>query len=394
MVKVKSEMSDYIDSISPALNTISDKIFDKPELGFHEYYASKLICDAFSKEGFRTELGVGKLDTSFKAVYENGTWGPSIGLLCEYDALEGLGHGCGHQMQGPAILGCALAVKKYVKDKPYKLIVYGTPAEEGGAGKSIMLNNGCFRDIEVALMMHGSPTTTTDIKSMALTSFLVTYHGKSAHAALKPEDGRSAFDAMLLAFHGIELMREHVLEDTRMHYTVLNAGGSENIVPENAVGRFQLRSYSTQYLQHVIKRFKDIIYGSAMMSGVTCEIEELSSCKAKVPVIKLNNLLMNNAEIIHAPQIGPSRKKTGSTDFAEVMSIIPGSCIRVAFVPVGTSAHSQDYVNAGKTEAAHKAIAYGAKILAFTVMDMIEDPQLINEFWEEFKKNRSSDLEI
>ena len=394
MAEIKNEMSNYIDGIVPMLSSISDKIFDKPELGFHEYYASKLLCDAFSKEGFRTELGTGKLDTAFKAVYENGTGGPSIGLLCEYDALEGLGHGCGHQMQGSAILGCALAVKKLITDKPYKLIVYGTPAEEGGAGKSIMLKNGCFMDIDVALMMHGSPTTTTDVKSMATTSFLVTYHGKSAHAALKPEDGRSAFDAMLLAFHGIELMREHVAEDTRMHYTVLNAGGPENIVPEKAVGRFQLRSYSTQYLQHVIERFKNIIYGSAMMTGVTCEIEELNSCKAKIPVIKLNNLLMNNAETLHAPQIGSPRLKTGSTDFAEVMNIMPGSCIRVAFVPEGTSAHSQIYVDAGKTEAAHKAIAYGSKILAYSVFDMIENPELINEFREEFKRNKALDSEI
>jgi len=388
---MKQQMNSYIDSLAYELNDISDKIFDHPELSFEEYFASKLICDSLARAGFRTELGIYGLDTAFRAVYENGSSGPSIGLLCEYDALENLGHGCGHHTQSPVILGCAFAIKKYIKDKPFKLVVYGTPAEEGGSGKIIMLEKGCFKDIDIALMMHPSPTTTTDIKSLATVSFEVTYHGKSAHAAIKPEAGRSAFDAMLLAFHGIELLREHVREDTRMHYTVLDAGGQENIVPAKAVGRFQLRSYSTAYLSQLIERFKDIISGSARMAGVTCEITEVSHCKAKIPVLKLNQLLMDNAKAIDAPNIGSPREKTGSTDFADVMNIVPGSCIRVAFVPLGTSPHSQAYVDAGKSEAAHTAIGVGAKVLAGAVFDMIENPQLLKEFRQEFNEAKAAD---
>lgn len=388
---LKQQMYAYIDSIADELNDIADKIFDHPEMCFEEHFASKLVCDSLTKEGFQTQLGICGLDTAFKAVYENGSGGPSIGLLCEYDALENLGHGCGHHTQSSAILGCAFAIKKYLTNRPFKLVVYGTPAEEGGSGKIVMLEKGCFKDIDVALMMHPSSTTTTDIKSLATVSFEVTYHGKSAHAAIKPEAGRSAFDAMLLAFHGIELLREHVRDDTRMHYTVLDAGGQENIVPGKATGRFQLRSYSTAYLAHIIERFKDIIYGSARMAGVTCEIEEVSHCKAKIPVLKLNQLLMDNAKAINAPNIGPPREKTGSTDFADVMNVMPGSCIRVAFVPTGTPPHSQAYVDAGKSEAAHTAIAVGAKVLAGAVSDMIENPQLLKEYWQEFNDAKAAD---
>ena len=143
-----------------------------------------------------------------------------IGILCEYDALEGLGHGCGHHMQGPSCLGAAVALKECAGEEPFTLVVYGTPAEETLGSKCDMIKNGCFHELDAAFMMHGSPTTCTDVKCLADQSFRVTFHGKRAHAALAPEQGRSAFDALLVAFNGIEFLREHVPDDVRMHYTV------------------------------------------------------------------------------------------------------------------------------------------------------------------------------
>lgn len=222
-----------------------------------------------------------------------------------------------------------------------KIVVYGTPAEETTGEKIIMLKNGCFRELDVALMMHGAPTTTTDIKCMALSSFKVTYNGKTAHAAINPENGRSALDVLLLAFHGIECMREHVKEDTRMHYTVINAGGPNNIVPGIAVGSSSLRSYNRKYLDSIVERFKDIIKGAALMIGTSYEIFEDNAFDSKIPVIKLNDVLMENARLIRAPEIRPPREKTGSTDFGNVMYVVPDSCIRVAFVAENISAHPQ-----------------------------------------------------
>ncbi len=203
---------------------------------------------------------MGGMETSFRAVYEQGKGGPSFGLLAEYDALS-MGHGCGHQMQGPAIIGAALCIKELAGDRPYKMVVYGTPAEESLGGKIIMQENGCFQDIDIALMMHGAPETCVDIKTMALENFRVTFYGKEAHAAMNPEKGRSALDAILISFHGIELLGEHVLEDTRMHYTVLDAGGPTNVVPGKATAEYTLRSYNTSYLAQVVERFKKIIEG-------------------------------------------------------------------------------------------------------------------------------------
>lgn len=388
---MKQQLFEALDRLAPRLIAMADDIFDHPELGNQEYRASKLLRDFLEEHGFRVESGVGGLETAFRAVYEQGSGGPSIGLLCEYDALESMGHACAHHMQGPAILGAAAALKEVLKDGAFRLVVYGTPAEETTGGKLDMLENGCFRDIDVALMMHGSPTTTTDVKAMALSSFTVTFHGISAHAALKPEAGRGAFDALLLAFQGIEFMREHVPDEVRMHYTVTDAGGPANVVPGRAVGKFVLRSYSRPELDGVVVRFKKIIQGAALMTETTFDIHEDKAMHNKIPVLKLNDVLMENARLVGAPTIRPPREKTGSTDFGNVMYELPGSCIRLAFVPEGTSSHSEGFLKEGKTEAGHAAVIYAAKILAASSFDLIADAKLMNAIRDEFRQNKAAD---
>ena len=236
---MKDAIFKSVEAQRQALTSMADDIFDHPELGFQEFHAEKVITDYLAEAGFAVEHGVGGVETAFRAEFNNGQGGPKIGLLCEYDALEGIGHACGHHMQGPAIIGAAKALKDCAGDTPYSVIVYGTPAEETAHGKLRMLENGCFKDIDVALMMHGSPTTTVDVKSLAMSSFTVTFHGKKAHAALKPEDGRSALDALLVAFQGVEFLREHVPEDTRMHYTL--EGDQKSIQSTAAVLGLQSR---------------------------------------------------------------------------------------------------------------------------------------------------------
>lgn len=383
---MKDSLARWIDRERDTLSAMSDRIFDHPEMAYHEEYASAMLEDYLESQGFAVERGLGSLKTAFRALWTSGTGGPRIGLLCEYDALSN-GHSCGHQMQGPAIVGAASAIKA-LQPGNYTLVVYGTPAEEGAGGKVTMLEEGYLQDLDVALMMHGGPATQTDVRSMAKISATVTFHGKSAHAALKPEDGISALDALLLSFQGVEFLREHVKEDSRMHYTVKNAGGSANVVPAEASGEFALRSYDSVYLDHLIHRFEQIIQGAALMTGATSEIQYHRRYEGKIPARRLNQLLMDQAEYFHAPNCQPPREKTGSTDFANVMYRIPGSCIRVAFVAPGTSSHSQEFLDAGKTQAAHDAIVYAGKILAGAVCDLVTQPGLLEEIQEEFDKEK------
>lgn len=385
---MKQELFDEIDRTASRLLDMADDIFDHPELGREEYRASKQLCDFLKERGFETELGIAGMDTAFRAVFERGGGGPSIGLLCEYDALEGMGHACAHHMQGPAILAAAATLKSILRERSFKLVVYGTPAEESTSGKIQLLEHGYFKDIDVALMMHGSPTTTTDIKSLALSAFTVVFRGASAHAALKPEAGRSALDALLLAFHGIECLREHVPDDTRIHYTVTDAGGPANVVPAQAKGQFILRSGNRAILDNAVMRFKKIIEGAALMTETSFDIKQEKTLNNKIPVLRLNEVLMDNAFLVGAPTIRPSREKTGSTDFGNVMYELPGSCIRVAFVPEGTSSHSEEFLKEGKTEAGHAAIVYAAKILAASSYDLITDEKLLREIRLEFQKNK------
>lgn len=386
---LKEVMFRDIDGIRNEMTAMADDIFDHPEIGLEEFHAQKVLTDWLEKEGFVIERGVAGVETAFKAVYRHGEGGPNIGLLCEYDALPGIGHACGHHMQGPSILAAAKALKDAEIREPYVITVYGTPAEESVSGKIRMIQNGCtFEELDAALMMHGGPATQVDVKSLANSKYKVIFHGVSAHAAIKPEKGRSALDALILAFQGIEFLREHVNSDVKIHYTVVNCGGTPaNVVPAYAEASVYVRAYNRAYLDTVCRRFEKVLKGAAMMTETEVEIIEEKKVDNKIPVLTLNDLVMKQAEEIHAPQIAPAREKTGSTDFGNVMRRVPGTCARIAFVAPGAAAHSQEYIEAGKTEAAHDAVIYGAKILAGTALELIENPELLKQAKEEFRKN-------
>ncbi|MFR5632653.1 MAG: M20 family metallopeptidase [Monoglobales bacterium] len=384
----KETLFQRIEEEREELWSMADQIFDNPEYEGEEVFAAGLLTDYLRKNGFSVEMGVGGYKTAFRAEYSHGEGGPVIGILCEYDALRGLGHGCGHHMQGPACLGAAAALKNLDTDRPFRIVVYGTPAEETLGSKCDMIKKGCFHDLDVAFMMHGGPNTCTDVRCLAQRSFHVTFHGKRAHAALAPDKGRSAFDALLAAFQGIEFLREHVPDDVRMHYTVAKLPGPANVVPAEAEGEFAIRSFSRKTLEGVCERFLDIIKGASLIAGVDYEIKEGTFFFNKIPVLKLNELLMDNARLAGAPQLAPPREKTGSTDFGNVMYEIPGSCIRVAFVPEGTPSHSQEFVDAGKTEAAHNCILYGAKAIAGASLDLIMTDGLMDQVKAEFAENK------
>lgn len=386
---MKHKIFEFIDKNKLEIIEMSDYIFDNPELGGEEYRAAGLLTSYLSANGFKIEMPLAGLNTAFRAVYESGENGPSIGLLCEYDAIEGIGHACGHHMQGPAIVYAAVSLKEILKDRSYKIIVYGTPAEETFGGKIQMIKEGCFKDIDVALMMHAGPTTTTDVKSLALSNFIVNFHGISTHAAIKPEEGRSALDGLLMLTNGIEFFREHVKDDVRIHYSIRNGGGPPNVIPKFASGEFILRSYNRVYLDKVIERFKKIVKGAALITETEYEIINQKSMDNKIPVLSLNKILMDNAEHLEAPCIRPPREKTGSTDFGNVMYLLPGSCIRVAFVPEGTSSHSEEYIQAGKSEEAHRAEVLATKILAGSAYDLIVNEDLFDEVRKEFVRNKN-----
>ena len=389
---LKKLLGEVIEMHRAELCKMADLIYDFAEKSAEEYKSMELLTDYLQNEGFTVERGIA-LDTAFRATWDNcraagddeeNNTAPVLGILVEYDALEDIGHACGHHMQGPAGIGAAIAIKDVMKDYPFKLVIYGTPAEETLGGKIIMLDAGYMKELDLALMSHGSPNTSVDEKCMALENFVVTFHGVKSHAAISPDEGRSALDAALLSFHAVEMLREHVKDDTRMHYTIRNAGGPPNVVPDLTVAEYTLRSYSTSYLNTVVERFYNILKGAALMTDTTYDIQRDLPFKSKIVCYSVNDLLMKNAVYEKAPSIAAPRKKTGSTDFGNVLYEIPGSCIRIAFTKPDAQPHSQEYLEAGKTDKAHDAICYAAKIMADTFCDVITTPGLLTQIKEEF----------
>lgn len=382
----RSMILDTVEGLRERACAVSDAIFDHPETGRTERFACRQLTALLEEEGFQVERGVGGLETSFRAVWSNGEGGPSIGFACEYDALNQLGHGCGHQMQGPAAVAAAAALKAAAGAEPFRVVVYGTPDEEYGNGKIEMLENGCFQDLDFVLMTHLGPNTTVDLKSLAQRIYIAEYHGRAAHAAVKPEAGRSAVDAMLLSLHGLEMLREHVRDDVRMHYSILETSPNSNTVPAYAKIEYNLRANSSDYLDQVCRRFEKVMEGAAIMSGTTVDYRVAADCKSKIPMHVLTGVLMGHARELEAPQMIPFRERTGTTDAGNLMQVVPGANIRVACVPEGTSLHSQTVVDAGKSPALHDGLVLAAKIMALTGADLICDGELRRRIRAEFEQ--------
>lgn len=377
-----------IESLRQELKSLADYFFDHPELGNEEFLAHQKICDRLEQEGFTVEREVSGLKTAFRAIYNIAGGGPKIGLICEYDALEGLGHACGHHMQAPGIMGAAIGLKRTLTT-PATLVVIGTPAEETTSGKLVMAKDHVFDDLDVAFMIHGSDSTTVDTKSLALNLINFKFHGKAAHAAIAPDQGISALDAVLLFFNGMEYLREHLPTEVRMHGIITDGGKAANIVPDYACTQWYIRSSSRTRLDQVLERVYKVAEGAAMQVGATLEIETVKAYDNKVNVQSLNDLLFKHARELGIPDISEPRKVTGSNDFSSVTFRVPGACLRIKFVDRGVSSHSQQWLDNGKLPVAEDVIMYGAKGIALAVQDILEHPELLAEIKRDFAETKA-----
>jgi amidohydrolase len=385
MAAEKQDVYNNVESMSQKLFEINDFIHDNPETGNQEFKAVELLTKTLEDNGFTVERGVAGLKTAFVATYVHKGGGPTIGFLAEYDALDKLGHGCGHSIIGTAGVGAGIALSKSLGDTPATIIVYGTPAEETTSGKLPMVAAGLFDKLDVALMTHPGDRTTVGAKSLALNLVDFVFEGKASHAAASPEKGISALDGVMMLFNGVEYLREHVRSDTRIHGIVTDGGAAANIVPERAAARFYVRGADRNYLNGVVERVYNVARGAALATGTKVTIKEIKAYDNKVLVESLNNVLLENAKAVGATQILPPPESTGSTDFGSVTFRVPGAELGIAFVPVGTPGHSKDFVAAGTTETGHAALIIATKTLAGTGYDLITKPELLKQVKADFK---------
>ena len=367
---------------------LSCQIFDFNEPNGTEYKSSALCADELEKLGFTVERGIGTQETSFRAVWKNGEGGPNIGILGEYDSLVGKGHACGHHLQTTAAIGAVKAMQDVFAgtDVPMTLTVYGTPAEETYGGKIIMQEAGCFTELDICLGTHATRNEGfVGGSSMALNSYVVTYHGKSAHAAGSPWAGRSAMDAMLLTFQGLEFLREHIKDGSRIMYSICQAIGPSNVVPQYAERHINMRSTDNSYLPELVERVEKVIKGACMMTDTTYEITERNTYLARKPNYTLGELCLENYRLLGIPVAEPTHRRSGgSSDVGNVSVLVPTAGIYAPYVDAPS--HSDAWVEGGKTEDARSCMRGFTHMLIAMSCDLIDNPDIVKKAKEEFDK--------
>ena len=371
-----------VESNADKLFKIACDIYDHPEIGREEFYACERLTKFLEGEGFVVERGVGGLGTAFRATWEQGSDGPAIGFMMEYDALRNMGHGCGHHLQGPTTIGAALALKAVVKE-PFKLVLYGTPDEENKGGKIDMVDQGLFRDVDVMFSHHTGQKTGCSFSNKALAPQRVTFHGTAAHASGAPWNGRSAMDAMILAFHGLEVMREHVRDGSRIHYSILEGTGPSNIVPDTARAHITLRSTDKVYLEDMRRRMENVLRGACLMTDTTYEVEWRPVYWNYIP-----NQTLRQRTFAIAKELGITTLSTddtpgnGSSDIGNVSWVAPSMNL---YTHYPFSGHTMENVENGKTDKARSAMVEGSKIFSLIALECITDPDYLASVKTEYQ---------
>lgn len=385
--------------ISPDLEKLSRAIHDDPELRFEEHNASRLLCQFLEEEGFSVETGVAGMSTAFSAkrVFGNGS-GPTIALFCEYDALEGIGHACGHNIIAGAGAGAGVAaatVLRSVHGVNATLLVIGSPGEEGGGGKVHLIDRGALEGIDAALMIHPAGSDAVRRPNLGRLSLEVSFAGRASHAASAPEEGRNALDAVTLFMVAIGLLRQQLRPSSRVHAIVLEGGDAVNVIPERTRLKVFVRSPDGAYLQErLLSAVSDCAAGAALATGTTSSIVE--SAPAYTPM-RTNSVL---ADLIRDgfTQLGRSPEDSkdevltassaGSTDMGNVSAVVPSAHPYIGIAP-GVAGHTRDFEKAAGSEKGMQGLLDGAVILGQAVVRLAQDPGLVANAWKAFQSARS-----
>lgn len=460
---MKKEALQVIEERREEFIHISDQLWDHPELAFQETYSAGLLCGFLEREGFEVTRGLADIPTAFMGKYGSGR--PVIGILGEFDALSGMsqvsggleakpekegapGHGCGHNLLGAGALAGAVAAKKYIEMTGCggTVIYYGCPGEEGGSGKTFMVRDGVFEDVDCAFTWHPNNYNIVPcFSSLANYQIHYKFSGRSAHAASGPHLGRSALDALELMNMGVQFLREHVKPDVRIHYAITNTGGiSPNVVQAEAEAIYLLRSPKVSELGSIYERVNDIARGAALMTGTQVKWELIKACSNILPntalaevmqrnmeeigipdytreeldgmeavnatVIDKRNLLMEAASMLGekgkgvaamcrgrsfnnflVPLFPVSYTLSSSSDVGDVSYVTPLAQVATATISANTPGHSWQLTSQGKGSVAHKGMLFAGKIIGGSVIDMLRQPEYLEKAKEEWGQRREAD---
>lgn len=389
----KDEACATIDTERDRLVEMSHAIHERPELGFEEHFAAATLVAALERGGFAVESGAFGLETSFVGRAGDGP-GPHLVICCEYDALPGIGHGCGHNIIGTAGVGAGLALREYAESVGGRLTVLGTPAEElGRGGKIKLMERGAFDDADVALMIHPSVADVGWAPHIATTRFEVAMHGTAAHAAAAPWDGVNALDAIVLAYSGVAALRQHLRPGEKVHGIITNGGDAENIVPALAEAVFQVRAPNTDRLQPVLEKVMHCFDGAATQTGCSMHHTPLGSYAEMLYNKPLADAYRTNGECLGRAFIDPEiipLSVAGSTDMGNVSHAVPTLHAMIRIAELDVPGHSERFREASASPEGDAAVVDGAKALAMTAIDLWENDQLLEAATEQFRRQTAS----
>jgi len=436
--RTKAEIASYLDGRMGRLSEVAMEIWDLAELGYQEERSAELLAGELEDFGFTLERGVAGIPTAFVATYGSGH--PVIGILGEYDALPGInqdrvperrpiegkdrGHACGHNLFGTASAAAAMATAAWLRETGTRGTIrfYGTPAEEGGSGKVYMVRAGLFDDVDVVLTWHaGDRNDASPGSNLAVKSAKFRFRGVSAHAAAAPDRGRSALDGVEAMDYMTNLLREHVPQETRIHYVITAGGQAPNVIPDFAEVYYYVRHPDPETVREIFDRVTEAAEGAALGTGTTVELEVMGGSYSRLPVESLQALLHENLREVGGvrydqeelqfarlvketltadPPLGseaeiqPFAWEQGyaSSDNGDVSWMTPmGTLTTATWVP-GTAAHTWQAVAADGMSIGVKGMMVAAKTLAFSAVDLYTDSGKLEEITREFRRRRGEDF--
>jgi amidohydrolase len=383
---VKKRAIDEVEARRDELIELSLRIHANPETAFRETKAAGWLSDYLEAAGFAVERGICQIDTAFRATYGSGR--PRVAFIAEYDALAGIGHGCGHNIIATASLGAAIATKAIVSEAEGTALVIGTPAEEAAGGKAFMANRGGFDDLDVAMLVHPGNRNVAVTYALACIELEVQYVGKTAHAAARPEAGINALDALVIGYSSVNALRQHISESARIHGIITDGGQAVNVVPEHAAGAFLLRAEDDDYLEELREKVLACFRAGAEATGARLEYRwgEESRYRAMRSNRALAKAYRRNMEALgRQVQEDDSHRSMGSTDMGNVSVLVPAIHPTVAIAPPDVAIHTPGFREVAASEAGHRGLLDAAKAMAMTAADVLLDAELRRRIEEEFR---------
>jgi amidohydrolase len=383
---LKSDVQSAADRLRLDLEAISLRIHAHPEIAFQEHQAAAWLSDRLEQGGFAIERGVAGLPTAFVGRYRGGP-GPTLALVAEFDALPGIGHGCGHNIIGTSAVGAALALKAAWPTIPGEILLVGAPAEESGGGKAYLVEAGLFDGVAAALMVHPSMKTQVIASLISMQEIVVEYFGKASHASSKPQDGINALDALVIGYMAVATLRQHIRSDARIHGIITNGGAVPNVVPDYAAARFFVRSPDDAYLDELVQRVLACFRAGAEATGARVDYRFPSK---RYSAMRSNPTLAatfaRNLHAVGLEETPPDATRgSGSSDMGNVSQVVPALHPSIAIAPRGVAGHSLQFAEYAASPDGMAGQAHATQIMAATLAELFANPRLLAQAATEFR---------